>query len=140
MIGDGSLFEEVKSLLKEEGLENDIVLSGYQKNSVSAMKGVDMLCLTSENEGFGMVVLEAMAAAKPVVSFDVGGVRNLIVEAESGFLIPFPDVEKMAEKLFTLLQSPELMLKIGKKGEIEAGAYTMPVMVQRLENLYDKID
>ncbi len=139
MVGDGSMKEKTEEMIKEEGVQEDILLTGYLNSTVAVTQSIDILCLTSENEGFGMVVLEAMAAGKPVVSFDVGGVKDLIVEGETGFLIPFDDVEKMAETLLLLSEDKKLMYKMGEKGQAEAEKYTLSAMVQNLELLYDKI-
>ncbi len=75
-----------------------------------------LLALSSRQETAPVVILEAMAAGKPVVATDVGGVRDLVEEGVSGFIVPAGDAQAMAERIVQLLQDGELRRRMGERG------------------------
>jgi glycosyltransferase involved in cell wall biosynthesis len=87
-------------------------------------------------EPFGRVGIEAMAAGRPVVAFDVGGVREWLRHGETGFLVPRGDLNKMAESVNLLLENPDLADKLGKMGRERASAlFDRERMLSRLEQV-----
>lgn len=80
MIGTGELETECRALIHDLGLEKQIHLLGFQKNPYVILKNAKLLCVTSDWEGFGLMVVEAFALGLPVVSTGVGGMKDLITE------------------------------------------------------------
>lgn len=86
-----------------------------------------------------MVVLEAMAAQKPVVVTDVGDNRHVVSHEKTGFVVPPKDVAKMANALQHLIASRELREEYGKAGRAKyERSYTVRAMAKQYEDLYDK--
>lgn len=112
--GTGDLEEELKAKIKENDLQQDIELLGFVSDIKSFMSGLDIFALTSLWEGFGYVIVEAMAANKPVVAFDTSSNPEIIADNKTGFLIKDIDAEKFAGKLIELIQNKELLLELGK--------------------------
>uniref|UniRef100_UPI0040571B7B glycosyltransferase n=1 Tax=Agathobacter sp. TaxID=2021311 RepID=UPI0040571B7B len=100
MIGDGELREECQSLIKSENMESKIKVLGFIKNPYGYLKNTKVLCVTSDWEGFGLVVVEAFALGIPVVATPVGGMKQLVTH-EAGLLAS--DDNKIVSELCRLL-------------------------------------
>ena len=111
--GDGELKEELQQLIKDKGLEEYVVLLGFIADMESFMHSIDLFILSSEWEGFGYVIVEAMAASKPVIAFDITSNPEIISQNNTGFLIKYPDIEAMAEKAENLIRNEELRKSMG---------------------------
>jgi len=78
MVGGGTLYRECSEIIKEKSLDTNIDLVGYQKNPYKFLNNSKFLCITSLNEGFSLVAVEAITLGKPVISFDVGELRSIV--------------------------------------------------------------
>jgi len=116
--GEGPSAGDLVSRAKDLGLENSVVFTG--KLSIQqvreAMKDCYVFVLPSLSEGFGRVLIEAMALSKPVIASRVGGIPEIVKDGENGFLIEPKDVERLAGKLSLLLSNEDLARSMGKRG------------------------
>jgi glycosyltransferase involved in cell wall biosynthesis len=102
-----------------------------------AYHGCDIFVLPSRHEPFGIVVLEAWSAGKPVVAARVGGLRNLIRDGVNGFLSPGADAGAMAEQIHKLAGSAELRSQLGRAGrELAIENYTWEKIADETERIY----
>ena len=101
---------------------------------------LDVLVLTSDNEPFGRVLIEAMAASRPVVATRGGGVTEIVVEEETGLLVPVGDAKATAVAVERLLAQPERALAMGRAGKkrVEEG-FSMQAHARRVEALYEEV-
>jgi N-acetyl-alpha-D-glucosaminyl L-malate synthase BshA len=106
MIGDGPDRPHVQQMVKELGLVPDVHFLGEQDQLEPLFFCTDLFLLPSEQESFGLTALEAMNCSVPVVASDVGGLPEVIVPGETGYLLPVGDVEGMAAKAVELLSDP----------------------------------
>jgi len=115
LIGDGTERPALERLAAELGLlEGGVLFAGHRTDVPRLLRrDADMLLLTSQHEGFPNAVLEAMAAGLPVISTPVGDVDRAVAEGESGFLVPFDDVEAMAERIVRFARYPEERRRFG---------------------------
>jgi glycosyltransferase involved in cell wall biosynthesis len=98
---------------------------------------MDVLCVPSSREGFGLVAAEAMMHSLPVIASKVGGLKDIILDEETGFLVPPFSHQEIAHKIQILMQNPELRKKMGEKGNIRALAnYSADRYVKEVEGLY----
>ncbi len=104
IVGDGALREELETNIFNEGLSKYFYFTGWVDNVESEIRNFDLALLTSKWEGFGLVVCEYMAAKKPVVSVEVGGVKNIITNNIDGILIKNYDVDAFVESITSLLE------------------------------------
>ena len=86
--GEGSQRAEIERTVRQLGLESRVKLHGAISGPEGALAEMDVLVLPSEAEGFGLVLIEAMAAGVPVVGTDVAGIRDVVVDGENGLLAP----------------------------------------------------
>jgi glycosyltransferase involved in cell wall biosynthesis len=104
------------------------------------MRAVDVLALPSRWEAFGIVNLEAMAAARPVVGFAVEGIPEVVVHDETGLLSPAGAVDALARDLVRVLTDPELSARLGAAGRRRfVERFTPERMVQGHIELYDQL-
>lgn len=140
MAGDGSLNEKIHLERELRGLHDFLLLPGFRQDIVPLFTDIDLLVVTSINEGFGMVILEAMAAGKPVVAHDVGGIAELVVDGETGFLVSVGDVDTIYNRLNLLLNDRELYLAMSKAARLRAVTYSLTAMADRFEALYQQVE
>lgn len=88
IVGRGALRDELERLSRALGIERKVVFAGFREDIPAVMGAFDVFALTSVSEAFGLVVLEAMAAGKPVVATRVGGIPELVVDGSTGKLVP----------------------------------------------------
>ncbi|MFQ5647093.1 MAG: glycosyltransferase family 4 protein [bacterium] len=115
----GSLNETAGSLKRMAGrldLADRVIFTGYREDIPTITAALDIAILPSLHEGFGRVIIEAMALRKPVVATDVGGIPEIIKDRETGFLIQPDNHQKLGEALEKLIDNPELRKRMGNSG------------------------
>lgn len=113
---------ELKTLIEEHKLTARISFLGYRKNIKDCMNELDMLVHLALNEPFGRVLIEAMALEKPVVAYASGGVKEIVQDNRTGFLIPPENYTEAAAKVMMLLENEQLSRSLGLQGRKEAEA------------------
>lgn len=124
LIGEGPLEAEIKDLVKEKGLENDIIFAGFVKNVPEYLPEFDVLLFTSINEPTGGVILESYACHVPVVGTDAGGIPTVIMDKVTGLLARKQDAIDFADKVLFILENQEErdnMVANGYKFLLETG-------------------
>lgn len=96
----------LRNLIATHGLQGHITLAGYQENVPLWTQAMDVVVHASDNEPFGIVVIEAMALGKPVVAGDAAGPREIITDGENGLLAPYGDAETLARQVLRYLDDP----------------------------------
>jgi glycosyltransferase involved in cell wall biosynthesis len=113
----GGTYERVlRGYAERLGVTDRTVFAGYRDDVPALLAGCDLVCLPSSAEGFPLVVLEAMAHAKAVVATPVGGTAELVVDGETGVLVPPGDADALAAALAALLADPERARRLGEAG------------------------
>lgn len=136
--GDGPLRAEVEKEILERGLEGNFLLLGWRDDVAELLAASDALLLTSLYEGLPRVVLQAMAAGKPVVATAVSGTPEAVEEGVTGYLLPPHDTEGMARRLERLLTRPPEARKMGEAGrKALKGSFRIDRMLGEIEELYD---
>ena len=107
-------WETVRAMAREVGVAAQVEFVGRQTKSelVRLYQGAELFVLSSNQEGLGISVLEAMACGTPVVATRCGGPESVLVDGETGFMVPLNDDAAMAERLIQLLSDPPLMVKM----------------------------
>ena len=114
--GTGEMHPTLEDLIVKNNLQKEVILLGFVKDVERFMSSIDIFLLTSEWEGFGYVIVEAMVQSKPVVAFDITSNPEIIIEDQTGFLADFPDVDMFAEKVQLLIEDDTLRQQFGAAG------------------------
>ena len=119
---------------------NQCHLNGPAEDVVKAYLESSIFVLSSRFEGFGMVLVEAMACGLPVVSFDCpAGPDEIITDGVDGLLVPSGDVHALAEKLMTLMTDENLRRRLGQQARQTAQRYDMAALANRWTDLLEKV-
>jgi glycosyltransferase involved in cell wall biosynthesis len=114
--GEGPLEKSLRQLAIEHGVENQVIFLGFVNNTKAFMDNIDIFVLPSNWEGFGYVLVEAMACRKPVVAFNISSNPEIMVNHETGFLVNPMDINAFTEKVEFLGRDPELCKAFGQAG------------------------
>lgn len=102
----GSPYEQnLQKMISEGGMENSFLMSGAVPDVTDELTRSSIMCLTSEYEGFGIVLIEAMLKGVPVLAFHYVGVDDIIENGVDGYVVPFGDVDTYADRLRHLMES-----------------------------------
>jgi len=137
--GDGSEREGLERLSNELGLNDSLVFLGNRTDIEEVMAAMDVFVLSSLNEGFGRVIVEAMASGAAVVSTDVGGTADIVVDGVTGLLVPSGEPETMADAVGRLIGDDVLRRRFADAGRARAREYDIRVMVSKFEELYEDL-
>ncbi|MBS4060454.1 MAG: glycosyltransferase family 4 protein [Bacteroidetes bacterium] len=108
LVGDGGLREEVEKMIRKYNLENNFIITGWVENPERYISVMDVGVLTSQWEGFGLVLVEMMACGKPVVASNVDGIPYVVRDKVDGFLCQPDDVQEFAGCILKLLHNNDL--------------------------------
>jgi N-acetyl-alpha-D-glucosaminyl L-malate synthase BshA len=134
----GSSFGPFEPLMNELGLRHNVIVKEDAAIVEDFLPAADAGFYTSENESFGLSILETLFFGKPVVAFRIGGVPEVVGDAAQ--LHPFGDVAGMAASLDALIESPETARQMGERGRERAKThFTAERVVPRYEALYHKV-
>jgi glycogen(starch) synthase len=139
IVGEGPLRNQLSSEVENLSLSKNFVFLGDVKDSLlpTLYNCADVFVLPSIQEGQGIALLEAQASAKPVVAFNVGGVREAVLDGESGLLVRRGDSDALAEAILKVLSNPPLGEQMGAKGlEYVLGNFTWDKCAERMLNVY----
>lgn len=140
LIGSGDEEEDIKKLVIELGIQDIVIMTGFQKDTYKFYQIIDVFFLPSLYEGLPMVILEAMAFKKAVISMDVGSINDVIEDKKTGLLIKPNQFNEFVNNLIILKNNKNFQLKLGHDGfeylkkNLDINSY-----VTSLEKCYDKL-
>lgn len=138
--GEGDLMPGLRSLAAQLRIERDVFFVGRCENVGQLLFASDIGVLSSKAEGFANAILEYLAAGLPVVATDVGGVREAVVEGETGHVVASGDDEKMAAGIIRLLNDPARARAMGRLGRTRVAAkFSCDRHLQNTLELYDEL-
>jgi len=120
LAGEGELKPEMEAMAEQVGLRDHAIFTGRCGRLAELLAISDVCVSSSTSEGFSGAILEYMAAGRPVVATDVGGAREAVVEADTGYLVAVRDDATMASRVVKLLQEPGTAAAFGQRGRERA--------------------
>jgi glycosyltransferase involved in cell wall biosynthesis len=144
VIGEGSELPAMKQYLVKKQVpytegsdDTPVVFTSWVQNIQNVLDGLDIVLLTSFNEGTPLSLIEAQLCGKPVVAADVGGVRDTMIDGETGFLIQGHDVQKFTDAILQLAGDESLRNRMGEKGKAFAStSFSKQKEVERMREIY----
>ena len=138
--GEGELRPALERQIKEHHLEKHVLLAGFRPDVLSLHKAFDIFVMSSVTEGLGTSLLDAMAAGKPVVATRAGGIPEVVVDGETGFLVPPRDHAAMATAIVKLLKDDGLRRRMGEAGRTRACTmFSAERMVKETLRVYERV-
>jgi len=138
-VGDGPERVSAEQLCRELGVCDDVRFVGKQEQMEDILAIADLFLLTSEYESFGLAALEAMAAGVPVISTNAGGLPEIMVPGENGFMGQVGDVETMSRQALDILRDDARLEQFKRNAAQHAHAFDIHNIVPQYEKLYDGV-
>jgi len=140
VVGGGELRRTLEGRARALGLDGRVRFLGWRGDLPRIYADLDLVVLTSGNEGLPVSLIEAMAAARAVVATRVGGVPDLVEDGVTGLLVPPGEPPALAEAIATLLADPELRRVMGEAGRKRVHpAYSVERLVRDIDRLYSDL-
>ncbi len=140
IVGDGKDEELIKQKAIDLRVQDQVIFTGYQFDTAPFYKLMDVFCIASQREGFGLVAAEAMLHKLPVIATRVGGLQNVVVDGETGILLEPNQPKKIAEAIEKLYNSRNLLEDYASQGYYRAIAnYTEERYVNDVVALYKQL-
>ena len=140
IFGEGPLRAQLEHQIKTLHLEKHVVLPGFRDDVFSCIKGFDLFAMSSETEGLGTSLLDAMAAGKATIGTDVGGIPEAIEDRVSGLIVPPNDPASLARAIVRLLRDEALAKRMGQAGLVRAKKlFSVEKMVNGTIEAYRKL-
>lgn len=138
-VGEGGLTEEIKAAAAEAGIEKRVVFTGFRKDVPDLLPQFDIFLITSETEGLGTGIIDAMYCRLPVVATRAGGIPELVVPDKTGFLCEVGDDICLAKRVVQLLDAPALRQRFGKEGRARAELFSGRDMAAAVVKIYSEL-
>ncbi|AXJ01726.1 Glycosyltransferase involved in cell wall bisynthesis [Cyclonatronum proteinivorum] len=142
IVGDGDRRPALEALAASLGLQDRVVFTGNQADVVPFLNAFDVFLLSSQYEGFGIVLIEAMACGIPVSATQVAGIRNIITPNETGLLAAFDEsvAASLAQNTLRLFREPALARRLSNNGRQRVEQqYSIQNMQRSFEDIYRKL-
>ncbi len=136
LIGDGRLMESLRTEAERLGIGSRVTLTGRRDDVELLLPGADLFVSSSDVEGRSNAILEAMAAARPIVATDAGGTGELIRHGQTGVLVPPGDAEALVQALHSVLVDPMFSGALARGARTEAEQFDTTRLLPRLEDMY----
>ena len=140
IVGDGPLRSELESQIESLGLKEFVHLIGFREDARDIIGAFDLFVLTSRWEGFPNVLLEAMAQKVPILSSDVGGVREVIHDKVNGEVASQYDPGVFADRVLRMLKDPKSLRQyVEVNYKIVSSDYRLDAMIEKTNAVYDEL-
>jgi len=139
IVGDGELLQEMKARVKNLRIEDNVIFTGFRDDIPLLLREIDIFLLTSETEGLGTTIIDAMYNAIPVVATSAGGIPELVENEKTGFLSEIRDVGGLAESVNKLLDNNTLAKNMGELARIKSLHFSKEKMASRVIEIYKEL-
>jgi glycosyltransferase involved in cell wall biosynthesis len=137
LVGDGPLRESLAALSKELGVRDNVIFTGFRSDIKEILSAIDILVIPSLLEGFPMIILEAMAMAKPIVATNIDGITEQITDGVNGILVPPKDPSALSKAIIQVLSDKKLArsMALAARKRVEQ-EFSVEKMVAETEKVY----
>jgi L-malate glycosyltransferase len=140
IVGDGELRSSLEQQIHRHHLERHVMLAGFRVDALELTKGFDLFAMSSVSEGMCTALVDAMAASKAAVATSAGGIPDVLVDGQTGFLVPPRDHQAMAQRIVQLLRDESLRRRMGVAALARAREkFTVERMVEGTAAVYDRL-
>lgn len=139
IVGDGALASETQKMVKSLNLKNDVTFTGFRKDVPELFRELTLFLITSDTEGLGTTVIDALYNGIPVIATRAGGIPELIINEDQGYLCNIGDFKCLAEKINQLMDSETLRRKMGESAFQRSKKFTNEKMGAGVLAIYREI-
>ncbi len=140
IVGEGELHASLAQQVRQLHLDQHVILTGFRTDVLSLHKSFDLFVMSSVTEGLGTSVLDAMACGRPIAATRAGGVPEIVVDGETGVLVPVRDAQALAAGIVRLLRDDSLRRRMGQAGrERVRTAFSAERMIDETIDVYQRL-
>jgi glycosyltransferase involved in cell wall biosynthesis len=142
IVGKGSLLDKLQNIAHDFGISHITTFVGAVSNAKvpEYLNKMDIFCVPSLQESFGVAAVEASACELPVIVSNVGGLPEVVKDGETGFIVEPKNIQQVADRLYDLVIDPELRMRLGKNGRNFVNSfYNWKENVERMETVYKNL-
>lgn len=141
LVGEGPDRRKLEELVRDLNIAERVIFAGHREDMPGVYASLDILVLPSINEGLPMTLIEAMAAARPVIATPVGAIPKLIIPEQTGLLVNPRDPVGLAAALGRLISNPDLRHRLGRDGQVWVmRRFSAEAMAQQYAEIYQEVD
>ena len=138
LLGDGPLRAHLEDTMLNLDLAQNVRFAGWRTDVMDILPSADLFVLASEWEGFGLSLLEAMSFSLAIVATEVGGIPEVVLDGETGWLVKSRDSDALAGSILAALRSPYKMLECGQRGKLRVqNTFSVQKMIFDTEKIYN---
>lgn len=139
-VGDGPLRAEIQEQINDAGLTADVTLAGVRRDVPAQLAAMDVFVLTSLWEGLPRVVPQALAIGRPVIAYDISGMREIVRDGHNGWAIEPGSVDSLEARVVELCERPALREELSRRAVEEFDpSFSEDEMIRQLVALYDRL-
>lgn len=139
LVGDGHLRGAVDALVAELGLGETLHVTGYRTDADGLLAAADVATLSSEEEGLGTVLLDAMSMGTPIAATRAGGIPEIVVDGESGLLAPVHDAHALGANVARVVSEPGLAARLSEGARARAAEFSVERTTERTLAVYRRV-
>ena len=139
LVGHGPEEERVRRRVRELGLDETIIFTGYREDAPRITAAFDIFALASHYEGLSIALVDAMTLGKPAVVTDAGGMPEVVENGNQGFVLPIGRPSEFATALISLLQDEGLRSRMGQAARQRSSLFDIRAAVRRTEDIYREV-
>ena len=136
VVGEGPLESELKEQAMKLGIRGKVIFTGLRHDIPDLLHIIDVSVLSSFIEGFSNIILESMAAEKPVIATDAGGNKEAVIDGKTGFIVPPANSDKLANAIVKILNDKQLRINMGRKARERVTKFSVQEMACQTDFLY----
>ena len=138
LLGDGPMRAYLEDTVVNLDLDQNVRFAGWRTDVMDILPSTDLFVIASEWEGFGLSLLEAMSFSLPIVATDVGGIPEVVLDGQTGWLVKSRDSDALAGSILAALRSPYKMLEYGQRGKLRLqNTFSVQRMIFDTEKIYN---
>ena len=136
----GRVRRDAEERVRADGLAEHVRFLGFRPDAAAISGAFDIVAVPSHAEPLGLTALEGMAAGRPVVASNVGGLRETVVHGETGLFVPPRDAPALADAIERLLQNQDERTRFGRAGRDRVTSmFSIPRHAENVQSLYDEL-
>jgi glycosyltransferase involved in cell wall biosynthesis len=139
IVGDGPLHNDLRALSRRLGITDNVVFTGKRTDVPDILSCMDIFAFPTFTEAFGLCLIEAMAAGRPVITTDDGAAPEIVHDGQQGLLIPPGDEKALARAILRLIDDPALAKRLARSGLERSQDFTVEAMAKRFEAFYEAV-
>jgi glycosyltransferase involved in cell wall biosynthesis len=139
IVGEGGMRQLIEARIRDLKLQDKVIMAGFRNDIEMILPGLDVLLFTSEMEGLGSTILDAMACNVPVVATDAGGIPEIIVHQKTGMLAAVKDSKQLAAYVLKLLTDADLRKSIIANAKQRVNSFSKEVMAEKTMDVYKEV-